>query len=316
MTGKLIGILLFFTLLFVRNMEAEDLPPDAVAGLKESQKATLTEAVKGTACPCGCPMSSVFECRIKDPDCSVSKGLVAQAAELAKQGKSVEEIRQALNSNRESALESTIKVVLVPYRADDPAVGPNFAKVTIVEFSDFQCPHCSEVDPVIKKVIATYPQDVRLIYKHQPLKNHEHAMEAAEAAEAAREQGKFWEMHDVLFKNQEHLGPTKYAVWAKQIGLNVADFKQSMKEHRNQDRIREDARLEDATGQRGTPMFFINGRPVVGAATFEEFKTMIDEEIGKANDLMTKGIALDADFYHKIVELNLQSMPQPQTQTN
>jgi protein-disulfide isomerase len=199
------------------------------------------------------------------------------------------------------------QVVFVPFRADDPAIGPKLAKVTIVEFSDFQCPHCADVNPKLKKLFELYPSNIKLIFKHQPLPRHEHAMQAAEAAEAAREQGKFWEMHDLLYARQNELGPSRYEEWAKEIGLDLARFRQSMSEHRNESRIREDARLQDSTGTRGTPTFFINGRSLLGNLPFDQFQSVVEQQIQLADGLLKNGNTLDDSFYQKIVQENIKS---------
>ena len=112
----------------------------------------------------------------------------------------------------------------IEFRPDDPQKGPRNAPVTVVVFSDFQCPFCSRVEPTLAQLQKAYPNDVRVIWKNLPLAMHPQAMPAALAAEAAHQQGKFWEMHDLLFQNQGQLAPEQYDAWAKQLGLDVAKF--------------------------------------------------------------------------------------------
>ncbi len=198
------------------------------------------------------------------------------------------------------------QVAKVTFRPDDPVRGPQAAKVTIVLFSDFQCPFCSRVEPTLKQVQDTYGKDVRVVWKHQPLPFHPNAMPAAEAAEAAREQGKFWQMHDLLFANQQELSPAKYEEWARKIGLDLARFKASIDSHRNRARIEEDAKLGNSVGANGTPTLFLNCRQVVGAQPFDAFKRVIDEEIRKADDLAKKGVKIDAGYYERICQENVK----------
>ena len=164
------------------------------------------------------------------------------------------------------------------------------------------------VSSTIKTITQTYPKDVKIVYKHQPLPYHQNAMPAAEAAEAAREQGRFWGMHDLIFLNQRDLGSPKLEEWAKQIGLNMVRFHESIQQHKNKKRIEEDSKLGASVGAGATPTFFVNGRVLLGALPFENFKTMIDQEISKANELLKQGNRLDASFYGKIVAENIKKL--------
>jgi protein-disulfide isomerase len=199
----------------------------------------------------------------------------------------------------------------VDLRPDDPAKGPRAAKVTVALFSDFQCPFCSRVEPTLKQVEETYKKEVRIVWKHQPLSFHPNAMPAAEASEAAREQGKFWEMHALMFANQQALSPAKYDEWAGQIGLNMAKFKAAMESHKFKERIEADSKLGSSVGASGTPTLFINCRQLVGAQPFDRFKALIDEELKKADELLKKGARLDDAFYGKICDENLKNVPAP-----
>jgi protein-disulfide isomerase len=135
-------------------------------------------------------------------------------------------------------------------------------------------------------------------------------MPAAEAVEAAREQGKFWEMHDLMFANQGQLGPEKYKEWAQQLQLDMGKFNKSVESHANQARIQQDSQVGNSVGANGTPAFFINGRNLVGAQPPERFFAIIDEELKNADELLKKkGNKLDAKFYDKIVEENLTKVP-------
>ena len=164
-------------------------------------------------------------------------------------------------------------------RADDPVRGNPRAPVTIVLFSDFQCPFCARVAPTLAEVEKTYGDKVRVVWKHEPLPFHPNALPAAEAAEAAREQGKFWQMHDRLFASQQQLSPDTYARLAKELGLDPKKFAESTRSGRNRGRIQEDQALAQQVGANGTPTMFVNGERVVGAVPFEQLKSVIDRQL-------------------------------------
>jgi len=197
----------------------------------------------------------------------------------------------------------------VPLRADDPAKGPAVAKVTIAEFSDFQCPFCSRVGPTLKQLEETYPGQLRIVWKHQPLGFHPNAMPAAVAAEAAREQGKFWPFHDLAFANQQQLTAESFEAWAGKAGLDVARFKSAVATAAGKARIEADMALGNQVGASGTPTLFVNCRKIVGAQPFDVFKTVVDEELKKVDALLARGVALDAAFYDKACDENVKTMP-------
>ncbi len=203
------------------------------------------------------------------------------------------------------------EAIFVPYREGDPSEGPRYAKVTILDFSEFQCPYCKRVLPTLEEIQNNYGENVKIVWKHRPLPFHGNALPAAEAAEAAREQGKFWEMHDLLFENQTSLTPAKFEELATTLRLDIERFKASIAEHRNKRRIDEDSNLAVSVGATGTPTFFINGRKVVGALPVEVFKKVIEEEIALADQLLKQGTKLDSDFYQKMVEENKKTAAAP-----
>ena len=160
-----------------------------------------------------------------------------------------------------------------------PALGPESAKVTIVEFSDFQCPFCSRVYPTLLRLRQEYGDDVRVVFKHMPLGFHAKAPAAHAAAEAAKLQGKFWPMHDKLFEGQRLLSEAQYEVWAREIGLDVEQFKQDATSKEVKARVDADSAEAQRLGVTGTPAFFINGRFLSGAQPFESFKRMVDRAL-------------------------------------
>lgn len=159
---------------------------------------------------------------------------------------------------------------------DDPSVGPANAPVTIVEFSDFQCPYCKLSVPLIKEILAKYPDKVKVVYRDYPGPNHPHAPQAAEAAHCAGDQGKFWEYHDSLFDRQAPEKGWNFTEIAQEVGLNHDVFATCLITRRYREEVVKDLHDGLTLGVTSTPTFFINGRPLVGSRPFAEFQAVID----------------------------------------
>lgn len=172
----------------------------------------------------------------------------------------------------------------IPVGEGRPIKGNVEALVTIVEWSDFECPYCSKVGPTMAQIEKDYPESVRVVFRQQPLPMHKNAPDAAKASLAAHRQGKFWEMHDKLFlaATQKQLAPGAYEGFAKELGLDVEKFKTDFADPALDVMIKEDQAVAMQFGGGGTPSFFINGRPLSGARPYEQFKAVIDEELVKA----------------------------------
>jgi predicted DsbA family dithiol-disulfide isomerase len=162
---------------------------------------------------------------------------------------------------------------------DGPTLGPSAAPVTIVEFADFECPYCAQVIPIMKRVREAYGDKVRFVFRDFPLSIHANAGKAAEAGACAREQGKFWEMHDELFKDQRHLGVSDLKNAAKTLGLDVEAFDSCLDSSRHEATWKAESQEGEKYGVTGTPYFFVNGRIVNGVVPFAALKVMIDEEL-------------------------------------
>jgi protein-disulfide isomerase len=155
--------------------------------------------------------------------------------------------------------------------------GNKNAKITIASFSDFQCPYCSKFHETMKQVMAAYPNDVRWVFKDFPLEQiHPFAKKAAEAAECANEQGKFWEYADKLFENQSSFSNDYFSTLAKQMKLDSGKFDKCLADGKYASKVAGDAQLGQSVGVRGTPASFINGELVSGAVPFETVKAKID----------------------------------------
>lgn len=171
-----------------------------------------------------------------------------------------------------------------------PFKGAKNAVVEIVEFSDFECPFCARVLPTLDKILKTYPEQVKVVYRHNPLSFHKNAMKAARASVAAHNQGKFWEMHDILFKNQKKLKMKNIRKWAKKIGLDMKKFNADYKSAKTVKKIKADMKFAKSRKAHGTPAFFVNGVLISGAQPFEQFKSVIDVAIreNKKGTLVTQ----------------------------
>jgi protein-disulfide isomerase len=143
--------------------------------------------------------------------------------------------------------------------------GPEEAVVTLLEYGDLECPFCNRAEPVIRELLADFGE-LRYVWRHLPLNDvHPHAQLAAEAAEAAADQGRFWEMHDMMFEHQDALRVNEIVGYARELGLDVDAFKASVKKRRGAGRIADDVDSADLSGVSGTPTFFINGHRHQGA---------------------------------------------------
>ena len=162
-----------------------------------------------------------------------------------------------------------------------PAIGPETAAVTLIEFSDFQCPFCARVGPTLKQIEKEYGDKVRIVFKHLPLSMHAKAPAAHAAAEAASRQDKFWEMHDKIFASQREMSPEKYREYATELGLDVEQFDRDVASAEVKKRVDADAKEAARLGATGTPAFYINGLFVSGAKPFSAFKEIIDEELAR-----------------------------------
>lgn len=201
--------------------------------------------------------------------------------------KSLSERRQAMivALRRQTPIQLDLPQITEPVLAvstdDDPSIGSVGAPVTIVEFSDFQCPFCKQSAGVIKEVLRTYGDKVRFVYRDYPAPNHIHAKQAAEAAQCAAAQGKFWAYHDLLFEHQQRRVGWDFNRLAQKTSIDMTVFSHCLDTHQYAAEVEGDLRDALNVGVTSTPTFFINGRPLVGARSFEEFKLLIDIALAK-----------------------------------
>ncbi|UCH81254.1 MAG: DsbA family protein [Nitrospiraceae bacterium] len=161
-----------------------------------------------------------------------------------------------------------------------PIKGNKKAPVTIVEFSDFQCPYCARLQPTLKQVLEAYPNDVKLVFKDFPLSFHKQAKNAAKAARAAGEQGKYWEMHDLIFEKFSTVNEAMMKEFAEKLNLDMNKFQADFNSTKYDNLIEQDINLGRTAGVTGTPSLFLNGKRMQ-RRSFEDFKAAIDEILKK-----------------------------------
>jgi protein-disulfide isomerase len=203
-------------------------------------------------------------------------------AYLEQQGQ--QKARQEFFKNLEAKynVEYKLEPIRVQVAATGPAKGPANAPVTIVEFSDFQCPYCSRLTPTLKQVEEKYGNKVRIVFRQFPLNFHQYAQKAAEASLCANDQGKFWQLHDAMFANQQALAVEQLKAKAAELGLNAEQFNQCLDSGKHAAAIQADMKEGSAAGVSGTPAMFINGRFISGAQPLEAITQVIDDELRRA----------------------------------
>jgi protein-disulfide isomerase len=207
----------------------------------------------------------------------------------------IPQIKQYLQQNsQQDAREKYVQTLEAKYKVDYlyepirvevasagfPAKGPATAPVTIVEFSDFQCPFCSRITPTLEQVVTKYGDKVRLVFRQFPLPMHQNAAKAAEASLCANEQGKFWAMHDAMFKDQAGLGVDGLKSKAATInGINAANFNSCLDSGKEAPAVQADMKAGNKAGVNGTPAMFVDGRFISGVVSADDLSKVIDEEL-------------------------------------
>jgi len=207
---------------------------------------------------------------IIDAQLVIAKGLVSKGVPRDK-------VFREVMKTAKGAAEPEKKDVPAPTK-DNPFKGPENAKVVIQEFSDFQCPFCSRVNPTVEEILKAYPKDVKVVWRNMPLPFHADAPLAAEAAHEAFVQAGskgFWKFHDKLFGNQQAIKQPDLEKYAAELGLDVAKFKAALDSRKHKEFVEQDAAVGNKAGIGGTPGFVINGYFVSGAQPFPAFDKLI-----------------------------------------
>lgn len=256
------------------------LPSVDFSGLTPAQQKLALKVLRGQPCPCGCSMK-MAECRMKDPSCSYSKGLSAMVVGAVRKGGNEATVMAALEASPlmhpkvPKLLEDPITIPV----QGDPVMGPQNAHVTLVEFSDFQCPYCAQAVVKLDAVLKAYPHDVRLIFKQYPLEMHSQAALAAAAALAAQRQGKFWQLHDLMYADRTHLTRPNILAMAEKIGLDTKRFQQDWDSPAIKQALAKEQQQGDDAGVNGTPTIFIDGQRYNGDLSLDAIRPIIDKEI-------------------------------------
>jgi protein-disulfide isomerase len=248
-----------------------------MTGLSPARKQAALKYLREEKCSCGCNMK-VAECRMKDPSCSYSRKMASMAVKGFAEGKSAAVVRAEVEkaaSQPPPVLEDPVKISL----AGDPIRGPENARVTIVEFSDFQCPFCTKAVAQEKEIERLFPKDVRLVFKQFPLDSHADAEFGAEVALAAQAQGKFWEMHDLLYAGFPDLSRKTVMIYAKELRLDMNKFTADLDSHKFRARVRTEEQEGEVAGVGGTPTFYFNGKKYNGVFDVASVVPIIKKEL-------------------------------------
>ncbi len=182
------------------------------------------------------------------------------------------------------AEESDQTQVVLPKAGNSPIYGDPKAPVQIIEFTDFECHFCGQVQPALQEALKTYPTQVSLVFKNFPLSMHRHAHTAHLAAMCAQDQGKFWEYRNMLFQNQQALKRGDLLTYAKNLELDSESFTKCLDEEKYASKIEEDQKEGIRAGVMGTPMFFVNGEVLSGAAPFPMFQQVIENKLAEKSN--------------------------------
>lgn len=170
-----------------------------------------------------------------------------------------------------------------PVTREDHIQGSEGAEITLVEYGDYECPHCGRAHPIVKRIQKHFGKRLRFVFRNFPMSRlHPHAEDAAEAAEFAAAQGQFWEMHDLLFENQQRLGQALYVEIAEDLKLSSAAVHQALETRQYAARVRADFDSGVRSGVNGTPTFFINGNRYDRPVNFNDLVLAIEETVGRA----------------------------------
>ncbi|HLK47587.1 MAG TPA: thioredoxin domain-containing protein [Bryobacteraceae bacterium] len=261
---------------------ATSLPKVDFAGLTPAQTARALKLLRQQDCSCRCGMK-VAECRMKDPSCAYSRGMADETVAAIRAGKNDQQVLAAVAASdiakgpadHSKLLEDPVNIPV----ANAPVRGPATAPVTLVEFSDFQCPFCIAATPQLESVLKAYPSQVKLIFKEFPLDTHAQAPLAAAAALSAQKQGKFWPMYDGLFAQKGNLSRRGVLALAMGIGLDMKQFQADLDSAAIKKAVERDMDDGEHIGVDSTPTLFMNGQRYNGPVTLAALKPVLDQEL-------------------------------------
>ena len=256
--------------------EPDTSPPPGLdlSKLDEYERKVFFRVVNREPSSCGKGHSLIFSVK-HDPGCKRSAYAIKYVAKLVESGYTDSEITDELQTRYRDPVHKDIDVSRAPNK------GPAEARVTLVEFVDYECPHCRTAQALMRQVLDTYPRQVRLCFKHFPLSGHTNSRLAAEATTAAQKQGKFWPYNDKVWDNADNLTPAVLEKIAKDVGLDVARWRGDMNSDEVKAAVSRDKSDGATLGINSTPTIYINGRKYTGRHDIESISDWIDEELGK-----------------------------------
>jgi protein-disulfide isomerase len=270
-------------LLFAQDWTtATSLPNVDLTGLTPAQKAKVLKILRSSGCTCGCDMK-LAECRMKDHMCSYSMGLAETIVDAIRHGKSETEALAAAKETKwgkgpadhSKPLEDPVAIPA----GNAPVRGPANAPVTLVEFSDFQCPFCVAATPQIDQLLKAYPSQVKLIFMQFPLDQHSQAALAAAAALSAKNQGKFWQLHDAMFAQMGNLSRRGILALAAGIGLDMKRFQADLDSPEIRKAVLKEIDEGQHLGVDSTPTLFVDGQRFNLPLTLASLKPVVDNEL-------------------------------------
>lgn len=251
-------------------------PPPGVdiSHLDDFGKKVFFRLANGEASLCG-QAQSLIQSAKTDKGCRRSLNGLRYVARLVEAGYTDSEISEALNRRYRNPAVRSIDVSAAPMK------GNPSAKVTLVEFADYECPHCKRLQPVLRQIAEEFPNDLKIYFKHYPLPQHTNARLAAEAAVAAQKQEKFWQFQDELWEKQDELGPAEIEKIAKETGLDMSKFRQDLDSPAVKARVQKDRADGQALGLQATPTIYIDGREYTDPKDTESLRDWIKEELAR-----------------------------------
>jgi protein-disulfide isomerase len=257
------------------SAEAKDvaLPGVDISAMTPRERHEFSELVTQQLAPCPNVPVPVATCVLDKRDCGQCLQAAKFLAQAVRAGVSASDTERMYKERFDPGAIKTLPL------SGSPAKGPDGAPLTIVEFADFECPHCRMAVPMIDAVLAAHPDKVRLVYKFVALSQHVHAEPAARAAWAAGQQGKFWEMEHLLFERQDHLEQGDLERYAQILKLDIGKWKSDMESQAAKDRVAQDHQLETDLKLTGTPTLYVNGREL-DVEEDESLEDRVEAELG------------------------------------
>ncbi len=258
------------------NAPVDETPPPGVdlSQLDQFERKVFFRIVNRESSACGKAHSLLVSVKT-DPGCRKSFYAVKSVVKQVDSGHTDTEVSEYLTKRFRGAARRSIDI------AEAPMKGNASARISLVEFVDYECPHCKRVQPVLRQAVDEFRNDVRVYFKHYPLGSHSNARLAAEAAVAAQKQGKFWEYSDQIWANAESLTPAKLEQIAKDVGLDVARWRKDLESDAVRNRVQKDRNDGSGLGIQSTPTIYLNGREYTDTRDIDSLRDWIAEELGR-----------------------------------